>query len=175
MAMVNLSAPWIIFYREVEALFRLDPDVHVLYDDSTHELRLYVEDSIKADALEKILPTKKEFGNVTVNIIVMVGNTACQFTEYDDVSPFEIAFADNPALSFVRVVQDIFGQDITYVVFAPEVVHFWTDDLGDMYGMKHTLYQDIARDVFKGMSGVYYSTDVKDADLPKSTEPELWP
>ena len=40
---VNLSAPWEIFYRELQALFRGDGSVNILRDDDEKEIDLLVE------------------------------------------------------------------------------------------------------------------------------------
>ena len=59
MAKLGLSSPWMIYYREVEALFQMDPGVRVIFDDDNRELKLYVEDGEKAYALSQLLPTEK--------------------------------------------------------------------------------------------------------------------
>ena len=54
MAKLNLSPPWVQFYHEVDALFKHDTDVNVIYDDSKapeYALKLYVDNIAKADAL----------------------------------------------------------------------------------------------------------------------------
>ena len=48
-----------------------------------------------------------------------------------------------------------------YVMFKPEVVQYWDDNLGDPHGNISTLAQEIARDVFEDGNGVYFSTDEK--------------
>ena len=45
---VKLSAPWVTFYRELEALFGEDPDVTVKYDEKKNVVELYVENEKKA-------------------------------------------------------------------------------------------------------------------------------
>jgi hypothetical protein len=39
----NLSAPWITMYHEIEALFKKDPDIKVVYDEENVVVKLYVE------------------------------------------------------------------------------------------------------------------------------------
>ena len=51
---------------------------------------------------------------------------------------------------------------ITYVVFVNEVVQYFNDDLGDVYGQCSTLYQEIAKDVFGETEGVFFCTDVEE-------------
>ena len=40
MAKLNLSAPWVTYYRETEELFRNDPTIRVLFDDEEPELKV---------------------------------------------------------------------------------------------------------------------------------------
>ena len=53
---LKLSAPWVLFYREIEAMFGADPDVRVAYDEEENIVRLYVDGEEKAEAIEKLLP-----------------------------------------------------------------------------------------------------------------------
>ena len=63
-------------------------------------------------------------------------------------SVFADAFAGNPAVYSIETRRLLAGE-ATYVVFKPEVVQFFNDDFSDIDGKKSTLYQDIAKDVFK--------------------------
>ena len=49
--------------------------------------------------------------------------------------------------------------DFNFVVFVPEVVQFYNDDLGDINGLCSTLYQDLAKDLFGEEAGIYFCTD----------------
>ena len=53
---VKLAPPWITYYRQVEALFGADPDIKVAFDEDELHIKLYVENEIKAAALDEILP-----------------------------------------------------------------------------------------------------------------------
>lgn len=155
MAKLKLSAPWIIFYKEIEAMFKFDPAVKVIYDEDKNEVKLYVEGAQKADALTQLLPTEKAFGNVVMKITVVPANKLKAVKE----GLYEAAFEGNSALSYVRSATGIFTNPITYVVFKKEVVQFWTDDLGDINGLRSTLYQDIAKDIFGETQGIFFCTD----------------
>ena len=50
---LGLISPWIDFYRQVQALFQEDDEVEVKFNEETCELKIYVENSIKADADRK--------------------------------------------------------------------------------------------------------------------------
>ena len=161
MATLHLSAPWIIYYREVQAMFKHDEQVHVVYDEAENHLKVYVEDGVKAAALTKLLPPTKNFGNVSLSITVIPVNRI----EVPDVSEWSIselfnaAFNDNTAFESVHSIPSVLmGNPITYVVFSKEVVQYFSDDLGDYYGIHSTLYENIARDIFTELDGVFYCT-----------------
>lgn len=164
-------SPWINFYREVEEFFSRDPKVRVLYDDDTKHIDLYVEGEAKAEALAMMLPTERKFGNVKVQINVVPANTnekSCGDLCLD-------AFDSNEALSFVQTIHGLFSNDIHYVVFDRTVVQYYNDDLGDVYGQRSCLYQDLAQDIFTEADGVYFCTDKDDAGLLTGEFDRYWP
>lgn len=155
MLKVNLSSPWVTFVNEVKALFEEDDEIHIHYDGENNELKLLVDSGDKADALSKLLPTEKQFGNVTLKIIVIPANKDLQAVDL-----FEIAFRGNPALAYTFAADTPLGH-AEYAIFKKQVVQFFNDQLDDVRGIKSTLYQDIAKDVFEG-SGVFFCTDAPD-------------
>jgi len=152
---VKLSPPWITFVNEVKALFADDYDVKVLYDENDYSLKLYVEDSRKADALTQLLPESKEFGNVKLTITVVPANT-----EKTVVDLFNDAFIGNPAVSFTQSFDTPFGT-VNYVVFQNKVVQFFNDQMDDINGNKSMLFEQIAKDVFGTDKKVFFCTDAK--------------
>lgn len=162
MANMKLSPPWAIFYREIQALFGDDPEIHVVYDEQSEIVKIYVENPEKAEVLSQLLPTKKMFGRVGLDIQVIPADGKKYSTDVPenvDATMFEKAFKGNPALSYAKTFPNLFGAVVTYVVFVPEVVQFFTDDISDINGLRSTLYEDIARDVFDGIP-VNFCTDI---------------
>ena len=157
MAQIKLSAPWEIYYKELSALFAKDDEVHVIYDRELNEVKLYVEAGKKAEALALILPSEKRYGAVQLKVTVVPANGAKMEGAEGDL--YQAAFEGNGALSYIHTVHGILTNDLTYVVFKPEIVQYFTDDLGDINGFCSTLYQDIARDVFEDQEGVFFCTD----------------
>lgn len=153
MKKVKLSSPWVTFYRELNALFEADPDVSVEYKEGDKEIRVFVKGSDKADAIAKILPVKKDFGNVTIHIAVMP--TSKKMTKLE---LYKQAFAGNPAFSFAVSVGGLYTNPVNYVVFRNKVVQFWNDNLGDVNGNSSMLFEDCARNVF-GDDDILYCTD----------------
>lgn len=170
---LKLSPPWIIFYRDVEAMFKYDPEVKVIYDDDKKELSLYVESSAKADALIKILPREKAFGNVKVGISIYAADDTP--VEASDKSIYATAFEGNAALATVEEVKGLFATTITYVVFRKQVIQYYSDNLADYYGNRSCLYQDIANEIFEPNDHVFFCTDIADPLFELETDGVTWP
>lgn len=150
---VKMAPPWVQYVNELIALFGEDDDITITYNNDTHVVTLLVAGTVKADAITQLLPAAKQFGNVTLTIIVKPSNT-----EPDKGDLYLAAFSGNPALRYVETVDDVFSNPITYVVFEKAVVQYFNDDLSDVHGNRTTLYQDIAKDLFRPDSGVFFCT-----------------
>lgn len=164
MATISLAPPWITRVSELTQLFKYDAEVHVVYNNDEREVKLYVDNTSKANALGVLLPEQVVFGNVSLKITVVPANEnsvgLVNFSNKEVL--FNTAFEGNGAFSFVKSVQGIFTNNLTYVVFKNKVVQYFNDDLGDVYGQCSTLYQEIAKNVFGDVEGVYYCTDVEE-------------
>lgn len=155
---MQVSPPWVTYVSKIRAMFELDPDVSVKYDNAERALELMVDGQDKADALSRLLPTEKEFGSVTLKIAVRPSNS-------DSFgSLVRKAFAGNGAVSSIEASGEgvPFISDKTYVLFAPVVVQFFNDDLRDYNGLCTTIYQDIAREIFEVDGSVSFCTELAD-------------
>ena len=158
---MKLSAPWVTFYHEMEALFKKDPEIHLMYDEEECVIKVYVDNPVKAEALTELLPESKQFGNVELMIDVIPANA-----EKTKVELFRDAFQGNEAFEYIFSVPDTFSLPINYVVFKNEVVQFFNDELGDIHGNKSTLYQELAKDIFEGnCQGIYFCTETPENTL----------
>ena len=155
MAKLDLSSPWVIYYQQINAMFDKDPEVNVVFDENIPEVKLYVDNQEKADALTKLLPTEKDFGSVCLLIKVIPANKL-----ESNADLFRKAFKGNEAVSFIHTVSNVFSNDITYVVFKKEVVQYFADDIGTINGVHSTLYQDIAKEIFENQKGIYFCTSI---------------
>lgn len=157
---LDLSSPWATYYKQIKALFGDDEDINIMFVKASSEIRLYVNNADKADAISQLLPEKKTFpGNIIINIKVVPANPSGLKHSAEDL--FTRAFTGNSALSYVHVSDYGLGLVITYVVFKNKVVQFFNDNLADIRGLKSTLYEDIARDVFtEGDDWVCFCTDI---------------
>lgn len=160
----KLVAPWVHYYRKIEAMFKDDPEVIVEYDNENVKVKLYVDNLGKADALARILPQKKMFGNVTLTIDIIPTNTVGKSKLID---LFEKAFDGNPIVEeFQTVSSPGLSNDVNFIVFENKVVQYYNDDAGDLHGLRSTLYEDIARELFPDVRGIYFCTQPEcDSDL----------
>ena len=152
---ISLSAPWYIYVREIKALFEKDPEIKIVFDEDNLEVKLYVDNPTKADALTQILAPKKSFGSIFVKVTVIPANKL----KMNNGALYTAAFEGNPIFSHSSEFQGLYNQPITYVVFKKEVVQYFSDNLSDEHGITSTLYQDIAKDVI-AKDGIYFCTDV---------------
>lgn len=172
MASLKMISPWVKYYREVDTMFKNDPEVHVVYDEDEMELKIYVDDQTKGEAIEMLLPNEKVYNtdtvgiNIALKISVVPCNTSVRktFNRSDDDPKyysklFHAAFCGNQAFCDVIPIEGIFGFYAAYVIFAKDVVQYYSDDIGDYFGLTSTLYQNIALDIFKELPGVFYCTD----------------
>ena len=150
----KLSPPWWEFYQKMEAMFGQDPEIHINFDEKEMVLKLFVDSQPKAGALTQVLPSEKEFGNVTLKIEIVPSNKAGDISQL-----YKTAFNGNPVFSNVIEIDQPGLPHFSYVIFKPLVVQFYDDNLMDAYGNVTTLHQDIARDIFDNEDGVYFCTE----------------
>ena len=159
MARLKLSPPWDEYYRKINALFELDPDVRVLYDDEDYIIKLFVDNSEKATAIQNLLPATVPMGNITLKIEVIPANGfGAEIEKIEDI--LRTAFAWNPIVSNIVVTSGMGSFNAIYVVFVKKVVQYFNDNLTDIHGFRSTLYEDIAREIFSLGTGVYFCTDI---------------
>ena len=160
MSRLRKLSPWVTYYKELDVFFKEDPQVKVVYDEEENEVKLYVDNTTKANALAELLPAEETWGNVTLRITVIPSNRRLGATQY--AQPILAALNGNKAVSFTTIIDGISSNPLTYIVFVNEVVQYFSDDLGDIYGQTSTLYQEIAKNIFGNIDGVYFCTDKPD-------------
>lgn len=165
MAKLKLSPPWDTYYQELNAMFKNDPEVHVVMDDDEYTLKVYVDDAEKAEALQILLHETVEFGNITLKVTVIPANAlpakhkaVSEDSEEYFETLYKTAFKDNPVLVDAQTVHGIFGFSACYVIFRKEVVQYFDDNMSDINGLRSTLYETIAADIFKTAPGVFFCT-----------------
>ena len=158
---LNLSSPWMIFYHELEILFSKDKQIKMTFDNDAVVAKLYVDDSEKADALERILPYKVDFGNVTMFIEVNPPNGEKTKT----IDWFKKAFNGNEAVYLVDTAKTPHGSDVNFVAFKPDVCQYFADNLCSIWGLETCLYEDVAIDVFSNwLNEIHFCTEPIEKD-----------
>ena len=155
MSNLKIAPPWVQYVNALTAMFEKDPEVRVEYNNDEHQVKLYVENVRKAEALEKLLPAEKEFGGVTLRISVIPANL-----DNSLVALYKEAFMNNRAVVEITTINEPFmSNPVTYVSFKKEVVQYHNDDLSDSNGNRNTLYQEIAKELFEGhREGIFFCT-----------------
>ena len=157
MALLKLSAPWQIYYKELCALFEKDNEIHIIYDVDDQIINIYVENEAKADALAEMLPEFKYFGSMKITIMIIPANKCnsrrSRGTDIEDI------FYKNPIVDDIITIDGVMSNPMTYVIFSKEVVQYYHDNLGDYNGICSTLYQDIAERIFEDHEGIFFCTN----------------
>ena len=151
---VKLAAPWVIYANQIEAMFKEDKDIVFDYDDGNKVITLRVNGNDKADALSQLLPAKKTFGNVSIDIKIIPANDEDTRT----IDLFRKAFNGNPIISEITTVNTMQGA-LNFVVFKPKVVQYHNDHMYDLNGICSTIYQDLAKEIFGWNNGIFYCTE----------------
>lgn len=154
---LKVSPPWITYYKKVAELFKRDDEVIPVYDDEAKKLTLNVKNYEKAQAIRKLIPSKVEFGNVTVIVDVKYNEDGKNIED-----TFKAAFKNNPAFRYTFTFETS-SNPIVYAIFEKSVVQYWNDDMSDPHGITSTLYETIAKDVLEA-PGVIYSTESNASD-----------
>ena len=171
-SILKLSAPWVNYAREIHALFCQDPEIRVEYDENEVEVKLFVENTAKAEALAKLLPSTKTFANVVLKITIIPANMVSD----SSMEILKVAFDGNPIVTgIIEGSSDPSMYSSNYILFKKKVVQYFNDDLSDANRVRSTLYADIAKEVIGEPNGIHFCTDVKDpVDLLDSPLGE-WP
>lgn len=150
---LKLSAPWETLHHEIVELFKGDEDVQISFDEENYIIKLHVIGERKAAALDELLPKEKVFGNVTVKIEVIPANMSDERL----IHLIKDAFDGNPNVDEIVTLPLPTGDTVNYVLFSPEVVQFFNDDISDPRGLETTLCEKIAKDLIK-KEGLFFST-----------------
>lgn len=151
---LKLASPWVTLYKEMQQFFMEDPDIAIRFDEDMPCVILRVQGAVKAEALRKLLPESKTFGNVECKIMVIPANE----DEEDILNTYCNAFTGNPVFDSVQKIDDFAGTAYNYVIFRKDVAQFYNDNIADIDHKTSMLYQDIAKEVFEPVAGVFFCT-----------------
>lgn len=164
MLKLALEAPWETFAKKLKALFEKDEDIIVseVYEpengNTDYAVAVQIRNHEKFLAADRLLPGVKTFGNVTLGIDLYDEENA----EVNTTELFKTLFDGNTIVDSIKTRTDPAGVEWNYVLFKPEVVQFFDDDLNDFNGNWNGLAEDIAREVFEeNAHGVNFCTAAK--------------
>ena len=163
---VGLSAPWENYNNELIALFDEDEDICVedIYTSNLNDydfiISIRVYNHKKFKALHRLLPEEKVFGDVKVKLDIYDMENEDKEKEPKLIDDLETLFNGNPSFNRIEKLTDMTGCEHDFVMFEPEVIQYYNDDLGDFNGMSTCLVQDVARDVFDDLmaKGIRFCT-----------------
>ncbi len=152
-------APWDEYAQAAKALFADDPDVTVddavEVDGGDYKVVVRVHGDDKAKSISELMPTELTFGNVTLYVEVVPDNER-ELTVADHIRR---AFAGNRLfvdVLDVPLTSETFGA--TYVLFLPECVQYYSDDLRSPYGATTVAVEEVARKVLSLPDGTFASS-----------------
>lgn len=152
MSELKLSAPWEEYVSKIRALFEQDDEITFKYENMV--LTIYVDNTDKYEALTHLLPEKKIFGNVALDIKVVPANDGVK----DDRYYLKNLFKNNTAVTTITDIS-IGTNPMTFIEFEKRVVQYYVDNAADLHGNRTTVFEEIAREVFENKNGVYFCTD----------------
>ena len=151
----KLSPPWYGYVNKLKALFGRDEEITIKYNEETLTVSLYIDNTDKYEALKKLLPETKDFGGTILKIDLIPADKENEGTfDY-----FIKAFKNNPVVADIQEIKGVLSNPIMYVSFEKKVVQYYDDNLGDINGNRSTLLEQLAREVFNDVKGVYFCTD----------------
>ena len=144
---VNVSAPWIGYYRKVYNLFCEDKELTISdLEDTADGYKFSIESANgdKLQAIEKLIGAVHMVGSVKVTIEYKYANTTA--TDWEKV--YVDAFKGNPNFKeIVSHTDPIMQTKFVYAVFARKVISFYNDNLGDYAGNEHYIPADIVKEI----------------------------
>lgn len=155
---MKLSAPWYQYRNELAGLFELDKQVHVSTIKSYNGggiITVSVTNHEKADALSKIITSKKDFGNYRLDVKVQDATTVEK-----EADILRAAFAHNRRVRGVRTEEDATGTEWVYLVMEPDVIQFLSDNLSDYHHNTTLLSANAAEDVLSLDRAFIYTADL---------------
>ncbi|WP_433751087.1 hypothetical protein [Falsibacillus pallidus] len=156
---VQLSPPWVTYQNELKYSVGQDPNVIVgplIPAGGNYIIPVTVLGDEKAIALATLLKSHVEFGNVSINIVVINGDqeivepVPCPLGAFAIAGLVEQALSGNPYYEDVVVKrQNMGGNNAVYPVFKPEVIQFYNDDISNLCNNFTAVASKVFEDVMK--------------------------
>ena len=157
---VGLSSPWENHFKMVKVLLSGDSELSVSNElnepvEGTYNFYVISDNCEKLFALDKILRNNIKFGNVTLTITYLTKNGVASLRK--DEAPITTddwvtAFKGN--VYFVGIEPLLI--DRSAVVFAHEILDYYSDDLTDPCGYDHKIVAHLVQEVAKYVDDATY-------------------
>lgn len=167
MSVVRVEAPWYNYQKKVAAMFSRDPEIEVgeVYQQENgvdYGMDVVVRSREKYLALDRVLNRVMLFGSIALYIKLYDAENTLEDAA---IEVYRAIFKGNPVVRGIEDMVDEAGVHHGYVVFEPEIVQFYDDNLSDYRGNWTGLAQGIAREMFDDAAhGVQFCT----ADIRES-------
>ena len=112
---LKISPPWVTYMNKLQALFDGDPQIAFNIDYENMTVALAGNNGDKNAALQRLLPSEKSFGNITLKIIVDGPISNIAFPTQKDL--FDTAFIFNDNLNDCHGLISTLYQDIAAEIF----------------------------------------------------------
>lgn len=168
MSTITLSPPWFTFANKIKYTYGESPFVKVNdlieLPDGNYLLNIFVTNTLVAKALRQVLPESKEFGNISVFILVY--NPAGEIEEIVNeaytaetlAKVFCTALKGNPLFVGVVLLENglpVEQRGIT-IVIKKDVVQFYNDDISDLC----LNFNEVAAKVFADVTTAEYPVEL---------------
>ncbi|RIW32033.1 hypothetical protein D3H55_14250 [Bacillus salacetis] len=174
---VGLAPPWVTYFNELKYTIGADPDVTVgplIPVGAIYLALVTVNDNQKAEALATLLKPTVEFGNITLNVLVInaeqeiVEPLPCPLEAFAVAALVETALSGNPYFEEVVVrPKTPGGTNAVYPVFTPEVIQFFNDDISNLCqtftGVAAKVFEDVMVETLCGVE-ILYSTSCEEEE-----------
>ena len=157
MSKPKLSPPWNEYVSKITKLLGPDKEIKIDFNENERKLKLLVSNTDKRVALEYLLPSEIDFGGQKLTIIIVPSNEEKNVQEY-----IKDLFNNNPSVRRIENVKGVFTNPMTYVEFKNETIQYFNDNLGDLHGNRTTVMEELAREVFDKLDGVFFCTEPTD-------------
>ena len=150
----RLVPPWNEYVIKIKALFEMDHEIQIRYDQDDVILYLFVDNSDKYEALINLLPEEVDFGGQKLTIKIIPANGEKNVRQY-----MKTLFKENPVVHKIEDVAGPLSNPMTFIEFNKQIVQYYNDNIGDLHGNRTTVLEEIAREVFENKDGVFFCTD----------------
>lgn len=156
----DLTPYWYTYRNQLAALFESDDEIAVYdlvkgEDKGQYILKIETSSEAKFKVLKKVIKPEVHFGNIYVTAEISYKDDTDDhiFTAND----FNILFKGNSLFNRVELAEVMGGQQ-SFVIFEPQIIQFYNDDIGDYCGNYNETVENTAKAVLNKPRGTFFCT-----------------